>query len=147
MKTILSSRRHQYLAMASIVLITVALIAGMVGCSPPSSSMEIWDWHDLDAIRDNLDASCLLMRNLDSTTDGYNELASETANQGRGWEPIGNQDEPFNGTFDGQGFEISDVSIGRLDTGHVGLFGIVGEKGVITNVGVVRGLSSIMGSP
>jgi len=31
-KTILSSRRHQYLAMASIFLVTVALIAGMVGC-------------------------------------------------------------------------------------------------------------------
>ena len=33
MKTILSSRRHQHLAMASIFLVTVALIAGMVGCN------------------------------------------------------------------------------------------------------------------
>ena len=33
MKIILSSRRHHYLARLSIFLITVALIAGMVGCT------------------------------------------------------------------------------------------------------------------
>jgi len=32
MKTILSPRRHQYLAMASILLITAAVIIGIVGC-------------------------------------------------------------------------------------------------------------------
>ena len=138
MKTILSSRRHQYLAMASIFLVTVALIAGMLGCGTTTPSAEIWDWYDLDAIRNNLAASCFLMCSLDSTTDGYKELASETANQGRGWQPIGTQDKAFTGTFDGQGFEISDLYIGRVDTGHVGLFGFVGEKGVIKNVGVVN---------
>jgi hypothetical protein len=35
MKIILSSKRHHYLARLSILLITVALIAGMVGCSLP----------------------------------------------------------------------------------------------------------------
>ena len=138
MKITLSSKRHHYLARVSIFLVTVALIAGMVGCETRTTSAEIWDWYDLDAIRDNSDASCLLMCNLDSNADGYNELASETANQGRGWQPIGSQDKAFTGTFDGQGFEISDLFIGRLDTGHVGLFGYVGEKGVINNIGVVN---------
>jgi len=137
MKTILSSRIQKYLAVASIFLVTVALMLGMLGCETSTASAEIWDWYDLDAIRDNSVASCLLMRNLDSSTDGYSELASETANQGRGWQPIGTQDKPFTGIFDGQGFEISDLFIGRLDTGHVGLFGFVGE-GVINNVGVVN---------
>jgi len=138
MKTILRSRIQKYLAVFGIFLAMGALIVGMVGCTTSRSSMEIWDWHDLDDVRDNLDASCLLMRNLDSATDGYSELASETANQGRGWEPIGTQDKSFNGIFDGQGFEISDMFIGRLDTGHVGLFGFVSEEGVIKNVGVVN---------
>ena len=138
MKMILGSKRHHYVTRVSVFLITVALIAGMLGCETAAPSAEIWDWYDLDAIRDNLDASCLLMCNLDSNTDGYNELASETANQGRGWQPIGTEDKPFAGTFDGQGFEISDLSISRVDTGHVGLFGYVGEKGVINNIGVVN---------
>jgi hypothetical protein len=138
MKMILGSKKHHYVTRVSIFLITVALIAGMVGCNTTPRSPEIWDWYDLDAIRDNSGATYLLMCNLDSTTDGYKELASETANQGRGWQPIGTQDKPFSGTFDGQGFEVGDLYIGRPDEGHVGLFGYVGGKGVIKNVGVVN---------
>ena len=88
MKIILSSKRHHYLAKFSIFLITAALIAGMVGCSdtpPPSEDVEIRDWYDLDAIRDNLGDGYLLMNDLDSTTAGYEELASPTANGGAGW--------------------------------------------------------------
>jgi len=47
--------------------------------------LEIWEirnWYDLDAIRDDLSGPCVLMNNLDSTTAGYTELASPTANQG-----------------------------------------------------------------
>lgn len=138
MEVSLGSRRDHRVTRISAFLIVVALIAGMIGCQTPAPSAEIWDWYDLDAIRDNLGASCLLMRDLDSATDGYDELASETANQGRGWQPIGTQDRPFVGGFDGQGFEVGDLYIGRLDETHVGLFGFVGEKGVIKNGGVVN---------
>jgi len=127
-----------YVARFCVFLIMVALIAGMAGCEVTPRSMEIWDWYDLDAIRDNLGGTCLLMCDLNSTTDGYKELASETANQGKGWQPIGTQDKPFIGIFDGQGFEISDLSISRLDEYHVGLFGYVAEKGTVKNVGVVN---------
>ena len=37
MKIIISSRRHHYLVKFSIFLITLALIAGMVGCTSPYS--------------------------------------------------------------------------------------------------------------
>jgi alpha-tubulin suppressor-like RCC1 family protein len=37
MKIILSSKRHYYIARVSIFLITVALIAGMVGCGQPGT--------------------------------------------------------------------------------------------------------------
>jgi hypothetical protein len=138
MKAILKSKKQQYSVVFGIFLVTVALMLGMLGCETGTASAEIWDWHDLDAVRNNLDASCLLMRNLDSTTDGYSAVASETANQGRGWQPIGTQDKPFTGTFDGQGFEISDLFAGHPDTDHVGLFGFVGENSFINNIGVVN---------
>jgi len=38
MKTILSSKKQQYLAVAGIFLVTVALIAGTAGCSTSRSS-------------------------------------------------------------------------------------------------------------
>jgi hypothetical protein len=103
-------------------------------------SMEIWDWYDLDAIRDNLCWNYTLMSDLDSTTPGYEEIASPMANGGRGWEPIGWTDVepiyPFKGTFDGQGHEIHDLFIHSSYFRELGLFGLSG--GVIKNIGVVN---------
>jgi hypothetical protein len=126
-----------YVARLSILLITAALIAGMVGCisAPPS---EIRDWHDLNAVRDNLRGNYILMNDLDSTTTGYTELASPTANEGKGWQPIGTEDDLFTGTFDGQGYEIRNLFINRPDEMYVGIFGVVGEGGVIQDIGVVN---------
>jgi hypothetical protein len=90
----------------SVFLIMAALIAGMSGCGPISQNLEIRTWYDLNAIRFNLDGHHILMNDLDSTTAGYTNLASDTANQGKGWQPIGSGiitlDE-FTGSFDGQG--------------------------------------------
>jgi len=96
----------------------------------------IWDWYDLDAIRDNLAGSYILMDDLDSTSAGYTELASETANRGKGWQPIGTTDEndKFVGSFNGQGNVICDLFIDRPVKSNAGIFGVVGEGGVIENV-------------
>ena len=99
---------------------------------------EIRDWHDLDAIRDNVGGSYILVNHLDSATPGYEELTSPAANGGRGWEPL----PPFVGSFDGQGYEIRDLFIDRTEENQVGLFGEVGTsaggRGFIRNVGLVR---------
>jgi len=117
----------------------VALIAGMVGCAP-LPPIEIRDWYDLHAVRNNLGGSYILMNDLDSTTAAYMELASETANWRRGWEPIGTSDDRFTGSFNGQGYEIRDLFINRPDENYVGLFGLVDEGGVMENVGVVNAI-------
>jgi hypothetical protein len=124
-----------------IFLVMVALIVGMAGCfSTPSQNLEIQDWYDLDAIRNNLGGHHVLMNDLDSATAGYEELASPTANDGEGWQPIigSGGDPPFTGTFDGQGYEIRDLFINLPGKGYVGLFSIVGEGGRIENIGVVN---------
>jgi hypothetical protein len=136
---------HLHLRGLSVFLILAALIAGMAGCggdgyNPPSSqNLEIRTWYDLDAVRDNLAGNHTLMNDLNSTTSGYEELASPTANQGKGWDPIGfSAYLQFSGTFDGQGYEIRDLFINRPDWCWVGLFGFVGEGGSIEGVGVVN---------
>ncbi|MDH4366682.1 MAG: hypothetical protein OEV57_00890 [Dehalococcoidia bacterium] len=116
---------------------------------------EIWDWYDLDGVRNNLGGSYLLMNNLDSTSVGYEELAGPTADGDSGWEPIGTT-EPFSpivGSVDGQGYEIRDLFIDRPDQDSVGLFGIIDEGGVIKNIGVVSlnvtgriGVGSLLGN-
>ena len=44
-------------------------------------------------------------------------------NEGAGWKPIGTYDDPFTGSFDGDGHTISGLFIYRGDTEGVGLFG------------------------
>jgi hypothetical protein len=111
----------------------------MAGCSLfPSRSLEIRTWYDLDAVRNNLDGKFTLMNDLNSTTAGYMELASPTANQGKGWQPIGTQNNTFIGTFDGQEYEIRDMFSNRPDENYVGLFGIVYTGGGIEDIGVVN---------
>jgi len=129
-----------YVTRVSILLIAVALIAGMAGCdyNPPPPNPEIRTWYDLDAVRENLAGNYTLMNDLDSTTAGYTQLASPTANNGTGWQPIGTDDNPFTGTFNGQGYEISDLFINRPDEDDVGLFGAVEQSGVIKDIGVVN---------
>jgi len=99
---------------------------------------EIRTWHDLDAMRNNLAGRYVLVNDLDSTTPGYEELASATANGGKGWEPIATGFAGFTGTFDGQGHEIRDLFVGRPVEVSGGLFGGVDASGVIKNVGVVN---------
>ncbi len=100
--------------------------------------LEIQDWYDLDAIKDNLCVSYILMNDLDSTTPGYEERASPTANGGAGWQPIGDAKHPFKGIFDGRGYEICDLFISRPSEDGVGFFGSVGEAGAIKDIGVVN---------
>jgi hypothetical protein len=152
MKMILSSKSNDILARITIFLTMIALIAGMVGCGEAvPEPTEISSWYDLDAVRDNMGGSYLLMNDLDSTTAGYKELASPTANGGKGWRPIGtkghpiigNGFDPFTGTFDGQGYKISDLFINcpkeyYEDALNLGLFGYVREGGVIKDTGVMN---------
>ncbi len=41
------------------------------------------------------------------------------------WEPIGDDDSPFTGNYDGRDFSISNMTIDRPDENHIGLFGVI----------------------
>jgi uncharacterized repeat protein (TIGR02543 family) len=118
------------------VTVTANFVAAM--------EMEIRDWYDFHAVRDNPSGNYVLMNDLDSTSAGYAELAGPAANGGKGWQPIGSLDydteelvDPFSGSFDGQGYDIRDVFINRPDEYGVALFGTVDVGGIIDNTGVV----------
>ncbi len=102
-----------------------------------SEATEIYDWYDLDNVRDDLDGDYILMNDLDGDTDGYEELVVTE----KGWEPIGesdpDEDVEFTGTFDGNGQEVRDLFIERPDENYVGLFGFTYEGAEIIDVGVV----------
>src|SRR4030042_1523642 len=137
-KMVPGQKRYHCLAGLGILLIALALAAGIMGCASAPEYLEIRDWHDLYSIGGNVGGHSLLMNDLDSATGGYLELASSAANQGKGWQPIGTSDDPFRGTFDGQGYEIGDMFVNRPDESVVGLFGAVDGGCVIENVKVMK---------
>jgi len=167
MKIIPGGRSSNYLARFGIFFIITAIIIGFPSSysvgddnSQPSQNLEIYNWYDLDAVRDNLSGYHILMNDLNSTTEGYEELASPTANGGKGWQPIGytkivrscgagvaSFDYYLRGTFDGQGYEIRDLFINRPDENKVSLFYATLDSGRIKNIGVtnvtVTGASTI----
>ena len=112
------------------------LFAG--GNGTEENPYQIANWHHLSNIRDYLNNHFILINDLKSTTAGYWELASPTANGEKGWQPIGNWDSQFTGVFDGQGHEIKNLFINRPEEGGIGLFASIRKIGaVIKNIGVV----------
>ncbi|MFW5950425.1 MAG: GLUG motif-containing protein, partial [archaeon] len=84
---------------------------------------------ELQAIAEELDAHYELEINIAaSMTDQWNG--------GDGFEPIGDLDHPFTGSFDGNGYEICGITIDRDDERRVGVFGFI--DGLLENVFVTH---------
>lgn len=90
---------------------------------------------------DNLNACAVLTANIIVNTlefDLDGNLITEGKNY-RIWDPIWKKDydNQYQGTFDGKGFTISGLYFNNSNQDYVGLFGDVGNKATIQNVGVV----------
>ncbi|WP_234572420.1 T9SS type A sorting domain-containing protein [Rhodohalobacter sp. 614A] len=88
------------------------------------SPHQISTWEDLNNVRNELSAYYIMNNNLDENTAGYATYVKDggpLANDGKGWEPIGNSTDKFTGSFDGAGHTISGLEINR-DESEVGLF-------------------------
>jgi len=80
----------------------------------------------LNAVREELEAHYRLISDIDIS--GYSSEG--------GWEPIGSLNNEFNGSFDGQGYVITGLTINRSSASDQGLFGVVHSNGTIKNVGL-----------
>ncbi len=82
------------------------------------------------------DQVCLgyeLQSDLDFDTNGNNSFDSGDFwwNAGNGWQPLGSASKNFTAILEGNGRAISNLTINRPDTNHVGLFGYVFEDAKI----------------
>ncbi|MBQ5648765.1 MAG: hypothetical protein IIV03_01375 [Clostridia bacterium] len=104
--------------------------------SVPKGYTAIYDAEGLDAVRNDLEGNYILMSDIHFTEADF----AEGGRFAGGWEPIGNGDAPFCGTFNGNGYVIHGL---RVDTEapYAGLFGYVyasrvNTGGVIKNLGI-----------
>ena len=72
-----------------------------------------------------------LTKNIDISTYGVSTKASAS-----NWTPIGTYDQPFRGTFDGNGYEITGLVINDETLEEVGFFGCI-SGGIVKNLGLV----------
>lgn len=91
---------------------------------------------DLYAIRNNLSGKYILMNDIDLSQATAPGGAYDTGN---GWTPIqGNDGEPFEGVFDGNGYYIKGMHIYGEINDNVGLFAeYKGDASAIKNLGMV----------
>ena len=69
---------------------------------------------------------------IEYTVDNYEDSADN------GWQPIGDFINTFNSIFEGNGHTISNLTINRSRTDHVGLFGFTGDSSKISNIGLLN---------
>ncbi len=87
------------------------------GTGTENDPYQIYTIEDLNNMRTLLDKHFILMNNLDFNGSTYDNTSA------KGWEPIGNSDEPFTGSFKGKGYIINNLYINRSSSDYIGLFG------------------------
>ncbi|SHJ26919.1 The GLUG motif-containing protein [Geosporobacter subterraneus DSM 17957] len=97
---------------------------------------EIATVEHLNNVRKYLDKHYRQIEDID-----LNDYVSENGagyHGGNGWKPIGNYNNPFTGSFDGNSKTISNLTINRPDFNlyerYTGLFGLTGEEAVLENI-------------
>ncbi|MEM4330774.1 MAG: hypothetical protein QW273_02075 [Candidatus Pacearchaeota archaeon] len=113
-----------------------SLFAG--GKGTPTDPFQIENCQQLQNIKYALDSHFILNNDID---------CSETRNwnNGKGFEPLGNSSSPFNGSFNGNGKNISNIFINRSTESYVGLFGYANNSKIynLQIEGKVIGFSSV----
>lgn len=62
------------------------------------------------------------------------DIDAGDTSDGDGFNPIGDNTTPFTGSLNGDGFTISELTINRTDEEFVGLFGVIGDGGTVTDL-------------
>ena len=88
----------------------------------------------LNEIRNYFEANFVLNNDIDLTFD-TSDPAGKFWNEGKGWEPIVDT-TAFSGVFDGNGFEISGLTINRYNEWSIGLFSAL-DNAKILKLGLV----------
>jgi hypothetical protein len=97
-------------------VVSAGSLAFAGGDGSESNPYQITNVTELQNMSSNVTAQYVLKNNIDaSATVGWNS--------GAGFLPVGNATSKFNGSFDGNGYSISSLTIDRTGEDYVGLFG------------------------
>jgi len=120
------------LLLASVFYVTIVTVESesvlfVMGSGTENDPYQIKDVDDLQNIKDDLNAHYILVNDIDASV-------TENWNDGMGFLSLGDSENRFRGSFDGQDYSIDGLYIHRPDDYHVGLFGFIGRNAKITDV-------------
>ncbi len=117
----------------------VTITGSGTGVSPVPTTIQITDCASLQAIKDgDLTENYELASDIDcSASAAWNEIP-ENPGAYYGFKPIGSSAAKFTGSFNGNNFQITNLTINRGSEWSIGLFGDLGEGGEISNVGLTN---------
>lgn len=131
------------LLLAAVMVYLLPMTAWGQGTLPSGGGSSAVDPYQIST-RANLEWMADQIANHSTTFDGkFFKLTQDIDLGGTAWTPIGMEDgysftKYFAGTFDGDGYTISGLHIPTSVSGEdKGLFGQVGQNGVIKNLGVI----------
>jgi len=99
----------------------------LLGSGTAQDPYEVSNATELQAMSDDLDAHYVLVDDVDAS-------GTKSWDTGRGFDPIGDSDEAFTGTFDGQNHTVRGLTIRRSGDDWTGLFGRLGPDGRVEHV-------------
>ncbi|AZG09120.1 filamentous hemagglutinin N-terminal domain-containing protein [Pigmentiphaga sp. H8] len=94
-----------------------------------ANAYRIADAYGLQGIGTLLSSHYTLAGNVDAS-------GTATWNDGKGWDPLGDRDTRFTGSFDGNGHTITGLTVNRGSESYVGLFGVIASGASVRNVGL-----------
>ncbi|MBQ7779661.1 MAG: hypothetical protein IJ404_04115 [Clostridia bacterium] len=102
----------------------------------PDGYIGIYTKADLDAVRNNLSGNYILMNDIEFTAADFAE-GGAFYNGGVCWNPIGSENAPFTGIFDGNGYAVRNLLINISSSSHEAYAGMFEySSGSIKNVGL-----------
>lgn len=107
----------------AVLVFSVVVLAAGTATAQSSGSVTVSNLDDLRSVSESPGLNYVLANDINAS--GVEDF-----------EPIGDEDNPFTGTFDGNGHTITGLTVDRPDEDNVGLFGYVGSGGTVTNVGL-----------
>lgn len=111
-----------------LALSVLTVAASGVVTAQEQDTVSISDPSDFDDIREDLDGDYVLTNDIDLSDVPDFEPIGDGNRGDRG-------QEPFTGTFDGNGYTVTGMTVSRSDD-YVGLFGAVGRNGEVASVGL-----------
>jgi len=102
-------------------------LADMAGSGTIEDPYEITNATELQAMNEDPSGHYVLAEDVDAS-------GTRSWNGGQGFEPIGDRETKFTGSFDGQNYTIDGLAIQRTDSYSTALFAFIGDGGTVTDV-------------